>query len=218
MMQIGIKKLIQSIESYFEVIDNPNISVEESKQSTVKLLLHLTFSLSSFSVISAIIEHVTYNLPGTSTIYLVFYVPLLVAFGFKKSLSPDSITILIIISAFFIAIYILFTEAFFGSSIMIFLTIIVLATFMLGIKQGLISIAICLSFLVLAGNLFVNEFLDINVKILSSYKNWVTWISMIVTFVFIAVVLIISIFLIQRKVLSSLYYAENNAKKTGKIK
>ncbi len=214
MVLTRLKKVVQRIKDLLYLMDNPHISREESKRSTLIFLLYLIVILSLFPLTSGVIEQVSYKLNGYIFFYSLFYIPLLGAIIFRHKISSNTITFLIILSAYLLGTYFLISEAFYGASILLYLGIVIITSYFLGFKIGMLSLAICIISMVVAGHSFIDGILIMDYRILNSYKHWVTWASIIILFSIISMLISVSLLLIQRKIISSLNYAE---KKTTEL-
>ena len=203
--------MLQFVFSKFDPTEIPLLSIEEDKKKTLNLILYITAGIGMISVVLSILEYIQYGFKISSFLFFVLYSPILFAFIFKSKLEMNTISRLIIGSAYLVGVYIMKNEGFFGATLLIFIAISVYATLLLGIKEGIIVVLLSVLSIILAAFLFVNENLDIQSLILTSYKNYLTWLNITITFIMLALVLNVSIYRIQRKLVNSFKYSELKA-------
>ena len=203
--------MLQFVFSKFDPTEIPLLSIEEDKKKTLNLILYITAGIGMISVVLSIFEYMQYGFKISSFLFLVLFSPILVAFIFKSKLEINTISSLIIGSAYLIGVYVMKNEGFFGASLLIFIAISVYTTLLLGIKEGILVVFLSVLSIFLAALLFVNENLDVQTVILTSYKNYISWLNMTVTFIMLALVLNVSIYRIQRKLVNSFKYSELKA-------
>ena len=191
------------------LVDDPEISIEEDKLQTINLVLYITNILGIIAVGGAIIESIMFGFLEVGLLYVVFFSPFLFAMAFRKQLSIKTISILIISSGYLIAAYIMMLEGFFGASLIVFLTVVIFATFLLGLKEGIITLSICLLSIFVASFLFIGDVLEVHPAILSSHKKWITWVNVFLTFLLLSTVLALSISRIHKKLQKALELSQN---------
>lgn len=207
---------LKTLHENFNSASPSGQTIEAYKRKTLNVILYISALLGFLSILMAILEYAQYDISQASIIYVVLFVPFMVGFFLRNRLSTRAISILIISSCYLVSSYIIMNEGFFGATSMVYLTIIVLSTILMGLKEGIITFLVCLVSFVIGGYLFTTELLDVQAAILTSYKNWVTWIAVCISFSFLAIVLLFSIHRIQKKLISSLEYAQNQSAKLRK--
>ncbi|HPE54801.1 MAG TPA: hypothetical protein P5514_05200 [Bacteroidales bacterium] len=190
---------------------DPNTSIAEDKKKTVNLVIYFSNILGASALLLAAVESYQWGSLFEAFLYLLLFVPFLFSLLFINRLSSEVKSYVIIISGSIIATLVMYNEAIYGAAQLIYLTMVIMATFLLGIRHGLALLGISLLIIVSYSILFTNKMILINDNILTSYQDWISWIAALVTFIFLGVVLSVVFHRMNKKLEQSLDIAEKQS-------
>ncbi|MCB0804666.1 MAG: hypothetical protein KDC05_02655 [Bacteroidales bacterium] len=206
-----------NIKSFFGLVHNPEVSIEEDKQQTVDLILYITNVLGLVAVIIAIFEYTSKGIPLSGYFYILFFLPFIAGLIFRSKLKTRTISWLIISSGFFVATYVMFYEGFASGSLVFFLGVIVITTFLQGLKESLWVLGLTLLIIAISAYLFMYGILEINSKILYSYKTAISWASVFTSMLFLSLIMILSINRMYQKLIKMLTIAGKKTEEAFRI-
>jgi hypothetical protein len=200
------------LKDYLDYDENPLMAIEEYKEKLLDLILFLVNVLAIPALISALAEYLMFGKNIAGFLYIILFCPVFIALIFKKRFQFKQIVFLILFSGFMIGSLTIYNEGFFGVGIPLYITIIVLSTLLLGIKESLILMAICFVTLILASILFTKNVLIVSEEIKNSSKEPVSWVAIIVSFLYLGGLIAFSVARINKKLVANISYNENQAK------
>lgn len=155
------------------------------------LLLAMTFiGLPIISI--GMIESFTLGLPIIGIFYIVLFSPIIIAGVFARRLTYKVKVWTIIVFLTALAIQNLFTYAYTGASIPIFMVLFLFTTMFFGTRMGLAMIGIAIVPIALSGYLIVNKIRVLPVSIDLLIDKPITWVTAIAVVIFLGLMVVAS--------------------------
>ena len=187
------------------------ISVLEDKQKTINQIIYISNILGVTALVLEVVNYTRMGISGAAYLYFLFFSPFFLAFIFIKHLSLNGKALLIMLSSYLLASYVMYYEAFFGATLLIYLAMVVLSTFILGLRMGMIIFGLCSATIIVYGFLFVSKTIVVIPEILHSDENWSSWLVWLITFCFLVFTLSATVNRLYKKLQLSLSIAEKRS-------
>jgi len=179
MMKIPIKNI-------FRFEDTPFTGIRQYKENLLKFILLFISTFAIPAMVFAVVEYLIFNKDTEGILYIVFFLPVIAASFFRKFLNYKTMVYLVALSGYLIGTLIILNEGFFGASYPIYLTIIAVVAILLGYRQAIGLLFICLATMVAASILFTRGILVVQDEIKNSSNSIISWIPILVSFPYLA--------------------------------
>lgn len=195
----------------FHIETTPNESVEDIKANLLKLIVYILNVMGIPVIILSIIMAVQINEFIIALGYFLFFIPVIVAYFFIKRANYKLSILLIIFTAYLIAIKDFVTFGYYGMGIPIFLTIFVISSIFFKLKTALLMVLLSAIPMIIIAYLYTNEILIFNFYNL--IKVPVSWIAAIFLLVFLGSIIVVSFGFILYKMEEKVIFSELQAVK-----
>jgi signal transduction histidine kinase len=132
--------ILNTLFRIFHIETSSNESVDDIKANLLKLIVYFLNILGIPVIFIVAVMSAKLDNPLIAISYIVFYIPIFIAFIFRKKITYKLSVTLVLFTGYLIGIGDLFVYGFFGMGIPTLLTIITLTSIFLDVKAGFISI------------------------------------------------------------------------------
>ncbi len=207
MLNFGFK----FINNLLEKITFPGKNLQQIRISILNRLFMMASILGFPAVIMAVAEAYHYAQYVPMLIYIIVYLPVL-----YLTIRLENYSYKIKASVLLIAIYIIASQNFFiwgvsGASIPLFVLLNILVSVFYGMKKGLISIALSLIPLSIAGFLMSRGHLQPNLDIIDLSNNVISWITAASVLILVSAISVISSGILQTNLVTSIQFIKKQA-------
>jgi PAS domain S-box-containing protein len=167
------------------------------REQMLNSILYLFLVVGAFAIIAGGIELYYQGSYELVYVYLTAYLPVVCCLILKKFLSYRIRVILILLSLYFLAFFILGRVGLSGAGMHLLMILTLLATVLIGIKAGFLAMILGLASIVLIGLCMSFGIISIDTAVMTNSTNLVAWILATIMFVIIGMILVICPGLLQ---------------------
>lgn len=217
---MNVKKYLSHFLQKFKILNaitDPDQHIDELKKHLVSLLLVIINFFAIPVVIIGIIEAIILKQQNVAISHFVLFSPILIITLLRNKVSYRTTSVIVIFFIYFIGLYNLVIYGFSGGGIPILLTMMVLTVLFRGIKPGLIAVIICLLSIIIIGYLYIHNILYLAVPLQQISTYPISWITASTLLTLLGVLVVVSVGIIQKKMLYTVQYSIKQAKKLNDL-
>lgn len=218
--KMNVKKYLSHFLQKFKILNaitDPDQHIDELKKHLVSLLLVIINFFAIPVVIIGIIEAIILKQQNVAISHFVLFSPILIITLLRNKVSYRTTSVIVIFFIYFIGLYNLVIYGFSGGGIPILLTMMVLTVLFRGIKPGLIAVIICLLSIIIIGYLYIHNILYLAVPLQQISTYPISWITASTLLTLLGVLVVVSVGIIQKKMLYTVQYSIKQAKKLNDL-
>ena len=200
-----------SFENYFLLKNYKNISIWDIRKQLLSWMLVLLNLFVLPIIIIGTLEAFHLQQVYAAVFYLLFYFPILFTLLFRRWLPYWLTVIIFLASGYIIGVVNIVLYGFSGAGIPIFCTLAVLATILFGIREGILTILLSSLPMIVVGYFMTTERLALDIDLMQISKNPVSWLTAVVTMMFLSGIMIFGYGIIQKNLLHTLKYVRQQA-------
>ncbi len=208
-------RMLKKIKLLLNDFTHPNKSLDQIKELLLKYSIVFLVVLGFFPIIIAIIEAVIFKQFLSAGIYLLIYLLTVSNLVFYKKLTFQTKALFLLGVIYTLAIHNLLLWGVSGASIPLLILFCILATVLMGLRNGLISIIFALLPMTGVGFLMITGMIEVAVDVYTISVSLISWLTAIAVMVMIAMVAVLSFGLIEQNLLRSIGFIQQQA---GKLK
>ncbi len=205
--------MIKNIKLILNNFTHPNKSLEQIKELLLKYSLVFLVALGFLPTIIAIIEAIIFKQFISAGIYLLIYLLTVSNLVFYKKLTFQTKALFLLVIIFALAVHNLLLWGVSGASIPLLILFSILATVLMGLRNGLLSIIFALLPMTGIGFLMITGVIEVTVDVYTISVSLISWLTAIAVMVMIAMVAVLSFGLIEQNLLRSIGLVQQQAEK-----
>ncbi len=171
---------------------DPFSDYESVLQKILFWVLLLIITIGTPVITIGIIEAFTLGQKYTAIAYIVFFVPVILIFIFRKFIHYKIASFIVVTLLFILASHNIYVYGFSGAGIPIFIAFFILVSIFYGMKAGLFSIVFSLIPMITIGLLMVNGYLQVDVNLMKISKLPISWITASSVLLVIGILVVVS--------------------------
>jgi MASE11 len=199
------------------ITSNPNDSIEYVKKQLLFWILMLINILGIPASIIGAVEAVILEQYITAISYIIFFIPIFSVYLFRKKLSYYVIAKTVILFIYLLGVANIVIYGFSGAGIPIFLIMIFITAIFLDTKAGIITALTSIISMLIVGYLYVQNILSLHISLneISTYP--ISWFTASAVLTLLGSLIIISLKIIQKKLLLSVQSSKQQADELSKL-
>jgi signal transduction histidine kinase/ActR/RegA family two-component response regulator len=196
-------------KEYYLLPSDNEITIKSIREKLLSWMLFLTNTLAVPVLTIALIEACKLGQTNIAFSYLVFYLPVLLAFMFRKKVSYTFTVLMLLSGIYVLGVINVVVYGFSGAGLPLFYCLAIFATIFLGLRAGFITIISCCIPMIVIALLMTQNILSINIDLNEISKSPISWVTAIVIMIFLGSIMIFGYGIIQHNILNALKIVKN---------